>query len=106
MKLGIDIVSIRRFSKIKKTDYQSWTRVFSKSEWRYSFKDAHFADHLAGIFAAKEAALKAVGKPARDRFRTIAVSYTKGAPTLNIPTSAVSITHDGGYAVACVFISR
>ena len=105
MKIGVDLVSIRRFSRIRKTEYRSWKRVFSEAEWRYSFKDAHFASHLAGIFAAKEAAMKATGKPARDRFRNIEVGYKNGAPSLNLSKSAVSISHDKTYAIACVLLS-
>ena len=69
----------------------------------------------AGFWAAKEAASKALGCGigAECSFHDITLSKTaKGAPLLelsekvkeqfNIQTSALSITHDGDYAIAVV----
>ena len=105
MRVGIDIVRIRRFAKIKKGDYKFWKTVFSENEWRYCFKDANFADHLAGVFALKEAALKAMGVSSIAQIRKLKVGHLKGSPSVNLPKSAASVSHDGEYAVACVILS-
>lgn len=104
MRLGIDLVSIRRFKNIHKADYRAWDRVFSEAEWEYGFKDVHTASHLAGIFAAKEAAMKATGKTGKEYFRYFKVTHKESAPCVNIKKSALSISHDGQYAIACVMV--
>lgn len=105
MKIGIDIVAVRRFKNIRRTDYQAWSRVFNEAEWEYSFKDVHTASHLAGIFAAKEAAMKATGKTGKEYFSYFKVTRKEGAPFINITKGALSISHDGQYAIACVVVA-
>ena len=100
--IGIDMVSVARFRKIKKTDYKHWSRVFRQEEWAHAFRDEHSSEHLAGIFAAKEAAMKAFGTTGAGHFFDFEVSRTaSGAPILN-RKALVSISHDGRYAIAVV----
>jgi holo-[acyl-carrier protein] synthase len=67
-------------------------------------------ERLAGIFAAKEALFKALGK--KEDWLMISIMYEKdtGKPVLESPLLAgrhasVSISHDGDYAIAAVIIT-
>lgn len=103
MKLGIDIIKISKFRKIKKEDFSLWNKVFSKNEWTYCFKDKLYAQHLAGIFAAKEAAFKAMGWTNFSDLGKIEASHTKGGlPVLNFKKLHVSISHNDDTAIAVV----
>lgn len=60
--IGIDITDIARFRLLtKKKDSAALKRLFTAAERTYclSYRDA--APHFAGLFAAKEAASKALG---------------------------------------------
>ena len=99
--LGMDIVYIPRFKAMTKDAAES---VFHSHELRGSQ-----AEHLAGIFAAKEAFFKALGK--KIGWLDISVEYKEsGRPFLNSSLLdaeqkvVLSISHDGDYAVATVVI--
>ncbi len=109
MKLGIDLVSASRFKKIRKTDYRHWQRVFTPKEWAYAFKDVHFAEHLAGIFAAKEAAMKTAGVAGPGHFLDWEVRHKKsGQPEIIYGRGKkkviLSIGHDADLAIAVAAI--
>jgi len=79
-------------------------RVFSPAE----SVDASL-ERLAGLFAAKEAAIKALGLPPGAWHALVVSHEPNGAPTLTIdhPQLAdgqvsLSISHDGDYAFAVV----
>ena len=108
MKLGTDIVHILRFEKILRENKEHFkNNVFCPKEWA----DAP-VERLAGIFAAKEAAVKALDiKPGQ--WRKICVEHSKeGKPFFaclpeKIKESGrwkheLSISHDGEYATATV----
>ena len=106
--IGIDIITIKRFKKIQQGDYKIWDHVFSQEEWAYSFRDARHAHHLAGIFAAKEAAMKSVGAPYISHYELISISHdASGKPFIRLNQSKfqleVSISHDEERAIAVVF---
>jgi len=79
-------------------------RLFSPSE-----VDGATAEHLAGVFAAKEAACKALQIPSGN-WHAFHVSYkNNGAPHISVDLPevilgdvSVSISHDGDYAFAVV----
>lgn len=101
MHVGCDVVLISRFANaLQEGGERFLERVFAPSEVAGSS-----AERLAGIFAAKEAAVKALGLPA-GRWQEICVLHDEnGAPRLllNLPyEAAVSISHDGDYAFAVV----
>lgn len=105
MNIGIDLIAIKRFCNLKKSDYAKWKHVFTSKEWRYAFRDTHTSQHLAGIFAAKEAAMKASGRTGITAFKEFEITHmTKGAPVLNHKGYTVSISHDQAYAVAVVIM--
>ena len=65
--------------------------------------DNNSAQHLAGIFAVKEATMKALGKTGKEQFKKIEVKHLKsGAPRLTFKRSCVSISHDKNTAIAVV----
>lgn len=105
MNIGIDFVSVGRFRKIRRSDHTRWKRVFTRREWAYAFRDVRSAQHLAGMFAAKEAAIKALNLPRARSLNTIEVRHDKtGAPSLSLPRSRVSISHAPDAAVAVVLL--
>lgn len=59
--LGIDIVEISRLIPFKSRDDRFLTNNYSTTELDYCFSFKDPGPHLAGIFAAKEAVLKALG---------------------------------------------
>jgi len=112
--IGVDIVTISRIEKmIEKFGEKALERFLSDNELSY-VKNPTTA---AGFWAAKEAASKAIGTGigADCGFNDIILSKSsKGAPLITfsqrviekcqITDSSVSITHDGGFAIAVVAI--
>lgn len=101
MKIGTDIIRISRISKsIKKQHFLE--SVYTESEIEYCKKDESFA----GIFAAKEAYLKALGTGIDRRLNTIEILHDSlGKPYINgVENSDLSISHDGDYAIAVVIL--
>lgn len=112
--IGIDIITISRMEKlIEKFGEKALQRFLSTDEISY-IKNPTTA---AGFWAAKEAASKAIGTGigADCGFSDIMLSKSaKGAPLITfsqkiidrfqITDSSVSITHDGGMAIAVVAI--
>jgi holo-[acyl-carrier protein] synthase len=60
-RIGIDLIEIERLELALKRRPGLAERVFSEAELSYSARRARPARHLAARFAAKEAALKALG---------------------------------------------
>jgi len=115
--LGIDVASIERIREsLDRFGDRFWERILTENERADLAKRADRAVALAGRFAAKEAAAKALGGPLDVLWHTIEVrSSTGGAPTLEYLGAArvhadrlgvrriwVSITHDAGVAAADV----
>ena len=113
--IGIDIVSIGRISRLKERHGELFLRRFlSEDELALAKSDAS----IAGLWAAKEAASKAlgVGIGAECSFFDIIIKKSsKNAPILkfspkiyenfNIKEAALSISHDGGFAIAAAIVS-
>ncbi|MDE6029979.1 MAG: holo-ACP synthase [Clostridiales bacterium] len=116
--IGIDTVRISRIKKaIAKAAFTD--RVFTAAEQSYCNGKADCAQSYAGIFCAKEAAVKALGIGFGSGVMPsdIEVAHCDGgAPILNFYGGAVrafaqyecsvSISHDGDYAVAAVELLR
>ncbi len=102
MRAGIDIVHIPRI-KAMLDDPELLGRTFTHSELRDKRPE-----HLAGIFAAKEAFLKA-SQVKVSRWDEIEIG-SKGKPRIihsfadRCKSIDLSISHDGDYAVAIVII--
>lgn len=114
--IGIDIVSIKRIAAAKARHGDLFLHKFlNPSEIELAKSD----ETLAGFWAAKEAISKALGCGIGAEFgfgdATI-YKDNKGAPKIkfnteilykfNIKNTSLSITHDGGFAIAAVIIER
>jgi len=111
--VGIDVVDVARLTRALKRTPSLSDRVFAEGEVTYAEGSMH---RLAARFAAKEAVAKAIGNPARVRWREIEIVVASdGRPSLlvtgrtaevaaaaGIRSWHVSLTHDGGVAVAVV----
>ncbi len=112
--IGVDIVVISRIEKMM-------DRFGDKALLKFlSIKEIELVKtsvNAAGYWAAKEAASKAIGTGIGKTcgFHDIKISKTKkGAPLIsyskkirkkfNIKNSSLSITHDGGFAIAVVAV--
>jgi len=114
MKIGTDIIAISRIEKaIEKHGNAFKERFLNASEIALAKNSAS----IAGFWAAKEAISKAFGCGIGGElgFHDIIISKNpKGAPyfvlsdkvALNFPhsNSSLSISHDGGFAIAVVVI--
>ena len=113
---GIDIVRIDKFSSIANSDVLL-NKMFTKNEINY-FNNHRNIQTLAGIYAAKEAFLKSIGKGINDySLLDIEVShYESGMPYLilynelkndyPLDNHSLSISHDGDYAIAIVSVLK
>lgn len=102
MAVGIDIVYIPRFVGKEKIA----ERILSPNELEIYKTRPNKEEFLAGRFAAKEAFIKAYkDSVGRIAFHHLDIVYTKeGKPEIVYKKKrfAVSISHDGDYAVAIV----
>lgn len=100
-RIGTDIVLISRIEKsLERESFKNW--VFTQSEIDHCKRTESFA----GIFAAKEAYLKARGTGINCKLNTVEICYDeKGKPSIaGVEKSDVSISHDGDYAIATVIL--
>ena len=96
MDCGIDIVQIERVTRLMQ-DPDVMERMFHPREM------CDDAESLAGIIAAKEAYFKAQGR--KGDWRSIeVVKDNAGKPSIRGSDCTLSISHDGGYAIAMVVI--
>ncbi len=114
---GCDLVPVDRLRAACERHPSMLDRLFSPLEQSGAdAADARRWERLAGVFAAKEAALKALGTGMRVAFRDVEVHHdAMGRPLLALRGEAelvaarigagrvhVSISHSGGFAMATV----
>jgi len=99
---GIDLVKIKEFERNLKLGKDGFKkRVFTYSE----IKQNPRTESLAGIFAAKEATIKAIDKKV-DWKKIEVKKKTSGKPTIesslfiNLASWDISISHNGNYVTA------
>lgn len=119
--IGVDIVDVERVKDLLERYRERFVRrVFTEAEASYAGKSVREAERLAGRFAVKEAVLKAFGTGKSQGILWRDVETIRGAmgkPEVKLYNKAnnymkklegnrihVSITHDGGKAVAFVII--
>jgi len=119
--IGIDLTEVRRVaSLLDRRGERFLARVFLPGEIRRNARPARaFAEHVAGRFAAKEAAMKALGTGWRGvSFREISVEReSSGRPrlrlhgralararALRVVAAELSITHTATMAAAAVVL--
>ncbi len=103
IKIGCDVVEIK---KLKKSFQRGGNKFLEKIFSSHELVNTSKAENLAGIFAVKEAVIKALNLKAGD-WQKIEIGKDKsGRPelkTLNFPkiiSYDISISHDGEYAMA------
>lgn len=109
MRVGIDIVQISRFEKAFNTSRGYFEdKIFSPEE----LLDVR-PTRLAGIFAAKEAVMKALSVKAGHWKEIVVSRHEDGRPRISkLPQelerwqSDLSISHDGDYAIAFVLFYK
>ena len=119
--IGVDLAQIARMRRaVERWDERFLRRVFTDAEIAYCRERRDPVPHFAARFAAKEAALKALGTGLAlgIRWREVEVRRERGqAPTLALTgrcrelalargagAALVSLTHDGDYALAQVVL--
>ncbi len=117
--LGVDVCPIERIAgALGRHGHVFSDRIFTDRERQYAGNGAVKHDRLAARFAAKEAAIKALGAPDGLRWKDMeVVNASDGAPTLCLAGRAkeradelgvsrvmLSLTHAGGIAVAVVIL--
>ena len=121
--VGVDLVELERIREIHQRHGARFTdRVLTPAEKAYVLEDRDPAARLAGRWAAKEAAVKALGTGIAagvgwrdleilpDEFGKPVLSFSGGALTrarqLNATRWHVSITHSKSMAMAQVLLER
>ena len=107
--IGIDLCEVARMQTLL-DEGRSLRRMFTEEEQAYiAGKGASAAQTMAGMFAAKEAVLKALGTGMTIPMTDIVISHTElGQPVVTLAgkaaefggTMLVSITHEAGMAAA------
>lgn len=114
--VGIDIISVHRIENMLiKYDTKFLARFLNDGEYHL----AKNAQSTAGLWAAKEAASKALGCGICESlsFHDMTVTKSlKGSPSIVLSDKAaelfkvkkihISITHDGGFSAAVAFASK
>jgi holo-[acyl-carrier protein] synthase len=118
---GMDLVEIARFTRLLAGPdgraERFLARCFTPSERAYCDARRDRAGRYAARFAAKEAAVKALGAPPGARWTDFEVSRAEGAPALELRGAAaeaarrlgvlrvlLTVTHDAGVAAAAVIL--
>lgn len=120
--IGIDLCEIARVeAALERHGARFVKRLFREGEVRRAPGTRRFAEHVAGLFAAKEAAMKALGTGMRGvAFREIAITRAPGGPPrlalfgrarevgarLGVRAAHVTITHSETTAAAVVLLLR
>jgi len=121
--IGVDIVDIARIQALlDRYGDRFLRRVYTNAETAYAMSGVNRAERLAGRFAVKEAVMKALGtgKSQGILWRDVeTVRLRTGKPEVHLHGKAVrwaklrggdtvhvSITHDGGKAVAFVILEK
>jgi holo-[acyl-carrier protein] synthase len=108
--LGVDLVDVDRLQRLLERSPALESRLFSEAERDYCHSKPRPARHFAGTLAAKEAVIKAVRLgPLVAWARRIEISRdASGEPSAAIDghraALSISISHDGGMAVAVAMV--
>ncbi len=125
LRHGIDLVAVPRLREVMERQPRFEEAIFTEGERAYCRRRHDPFPHFAARFAAKEAVLKALrrgifgdgGGDSRRALQEVEVVRTDGAPSLvlhgNTRRAAerggwavgdLSLTHDGGLAIASVIL--
>lgn len=93
MRIGCDILQVDRVLPL----IDKANRVFSECEIEYAMKFKNHEEHFAGFFCAKEAFIKAIDLPLKDRFPLSDISVChkdNGRPYIKLLGKAKEIIGD------------
>ena len=110
--IGVDIVEIGRFKKIKYNSKPSfYKKLFKQNEIDYCLKFKNSYEHFAGKFALKESVKKSINEDIP--FSDIEITYSDSKPQVvifgnhkNKYKFLASLTHDAGVAVGVVISKK
>lgn len=114
--MGIDLAEVERYRFDEGLRARFARRVYTEEEMRYAMRKRHWAERLAGFFAAKEATRKAFGHAIP--WRDVGVTHERsGKPAIRLFGSAerlieargvsaihLTITHTATTAAAVVIL--
>lgn len=114
--IGVDVVALDRFESLMNRQPTFLDRVLTTREQQRADGSLRSVASLAGRFAAKEAVAKCLGAPAGLKWHDCEVlTDIAGKPRLEIAGTVgdfarslritrwhISLTHDGGHAIAYV----
>jgi holo-[acyl-carrier protein] synthase len=113
--VGIDLLEIRRLERALERHPRLAERIFSETELRHAAGRARPGRHLAARFAAKEAVVKAIGRPGGMALREIEV-VGPDPPSVRLSGAAaeaaagepikISLTHSRDFAAAVAVAGR
>ena len=114
MKIGVDIVEIKRIKKFIKENDENLMRIFSSEEIRYCQslkKEKSKNQSFAARFAAKEALIKALDDKTIKLNDISTFKNESGKPNIKINNDKykdikieVSLSHCDNYAIAMVML--
>ncbi len=100
--IGIDIVDLSRIDPDDASFRRHVLTPEEEQEFQNKKTDFRRKEYIGGRFAAKEAIFKASGNP--DVLLLSVLTDENGKPYVkDHPEIDISISHDGGYAVAAAF---
>src|SRR5712691_8817464 len=119
--IGVDVVKVERLIQaLERFGHRMENRLFTEGEIEYCRRHQDPLPHLAARFAAKEAVFKAIGtgfssgvgwkqaeviQPGGQQPRLeLSGAALERFRALGCTRSHLSLTHDGGLAIACVVI--
>lgn len=114
--IGVDIVDVTRFAVVIERTPRLVDRVFTQDESCHPDGQRRSAQSLAARFAAKEAVAKVlvrthglewhhcevISEPDGNPFLRLSGTVAKAAQQLGIDRWHLSLSHDGGHAIAYV----
>lgn len=109
MQLGIDMVEVSRIQQAIERSQRFTVRVYTPNEIEYARgKGVHQYETFAGIYAVKEACVKALGVGMRfGSFQDMEVIHdVYGAPQLVLRNNFLSIFKDKGFTDITMSISH
>jgi holo-[acyl-carrier protein] synthase len=114
--VGLDLVQLSRIARLWERHGEAFAQRFCLPGERQDRRGETLIQHLGGLFAAKEAVLKALGTGWAQRIGLLQIEIQRragGAPSVRLHREAerragamgvrevhLSITHDRGYAAA------
>jgi len=116
--IGIDLAEVERYRFDERRRTWFARKIYTEEEWAYAMRKRHWAERLAGFYAAKEATRKAFGHAIP--WRSVGVSHEdSGKPIIRLYGKAerliaareiarihLTITHTATTAAAVVILER